>query len=298
MAKRSSKKKSKKQGIRARLGQFGGGLSLEALARPTIAAAWLLVIGGAVVGWMLGVPKLKAAIAEEAAALPPQPIEVVFLDAPAWVAGELRDELAWAVRDQLGSDPFDRADLVEARSALLQVGCFEEVVQVQRTADNRIEVRAVYLDPYAVVHDKGEKWLIDPLGRLLPPWFQLNDRVEFIAITGTRYDPPARPGLQWEGGDVTAALKILRLLDHQPWRSQIVEIDVTGYTDGQPLRLITDQGSRIIWGSAPGEERGLELSAQEKFGFLTGLYQRQQRIDGHHEGELYFQSEPAGIFGR
>ena len=147
---------------------------------------------------------------------------------------------------------------------------------------------ATFVTPAAVVRDGEGDHLVDPSGRLLPRTFPHGGAEHQLVITNVRFPRPQRPGSQWEGADVTAALRLLRLIDGKPWRQQIAAIDTSRYLAEEVLVIRTDLGASIIWGSAPGEESGLEVAADGKLAYLDKAFEEFNRIDTGYDGELRF----------
>lgn len=265
-------------------------LSLAALmpewsnvARGSRAAAWLIFGGVIVAAWWLGVSRLEAYVGDRTDI---QRVRITFRDAPAWIEGDLRDRLVRTIAPILHGDPLQRASLIEAREALLITGWFDAVEQVRRVETGRFEIDARFVDPYAVVRHGQYDHLIDPTGRLLPMQFPIGASERFIAILGTHFDPPMRPGLQWEGADLAAALHVHRLIETQRWREQIRAIDVSGNFRGGPIRLVTDRDSIIVWGSPPGEEAPLESLTERKLAYLNHHFEQHGHIDRGIRGEV------------
>jgi hypothetical protein len=59
----------------------------------------------------------------------------------------------------------------------------------------------------------------------------------------------------------------------------VAEIDVSSYLNRDSIRLITDRGCVILWGRAPGEERGGEVSAEQKLSYLDYHHEHYGHID-------------------
>ena len=284
MAKRTGSKKKKRNWT---LPQFS--LPERAtLWRAGVAAAWLLLFATIIGAWSYGVPELKAYASERAAHdVPAAKVEVEFIDAPAWVAGELQARLEMDVRTALnGTEPFRQDDLIGVYNTLVHTGWFESIEQVRRRRVDLIEVTGVFVDPYAVVRQPDGDYLIDPYGYLLPRRFPAGTVDRFVVILGVRFPPPGRAGVQWEGADLIAALRLNQLIDEQPWRSQVTAINVTDHLQGRPMRLITDEGTRITWGSAPGEESGLEATVDRKLAYLNNFYHNYGHINGGYRDDL------------
>lgn len=290
MARAGRKKKTRKK---AR-----GGPTLLARIRASLAslpwpaqgpywrgAAWLVGLGGLTAAAVIGVPRLQASVV---GTLPATDVTIEFIDRPAWVHGDLLDWLDITARPPLTGSPLDSGGLIAAREALLDTGWFDAVEQVRRHAGGRVTIEAIFVTPAAVVRDGAGDHLVDFAGRLLPRTYPRDGAEHQLVITGAHFDRPARPGVQWDGADVSAALRLLRVIDARPWRGQVEAIDAGGYLADETLVLVTDLGARIIWGSAPGDESGLEVTNERKLGYLDTAYREFGRIDTGHDGPLRF----------
>ena len=250
--------------------------------RVLTGAAMLLAAGGLSTAWILGVPRLEAyASRHQEAGVP----DVRFVDPPAWVKGELRSTLLSTASRCLRDDAMGREGLMAVREALLATGWFDEISQVRRIGTGMVAITASFARPFAVIRqDAGPgtpitDYLIDTRGRLLPRSFAGGGAGQFTAIVGARFGRPARPGQAWEGTDVAGALRLLNLLQGRPWRNQVAEIDVADLGQESSIRLTTDRGCTIIWGRAPGEEHGREVSARRKLDYLDYHHNQYGHID-------------------
>jgi hypothetical protein len=246
--------------------------------RALIVATWVLGAGGLAAAWVLGVPRLEA----YASAQPwPDQVEVRYLDPPSWLEDDLQASLVLTAEEQIDPDPRNRQGLVVARQALLATGWFDEIVQVRRVNRGLVEIDARFARPFAVIRDAAETadHLVDPRARLLPRAFPVRQAGHYTAIVGAGFDRPSRPGEPWPGTDVTAALKVLKLIHGRPWRGQVAEINVAAYLREASISLVTDQGCIIRWGRAPGGELGGEVSAEQKLSYLDYHHQHYGHID-------------------
>jgi hypothetical protein len=263
------------------------------LRRGAVGISWTAALAVIVGSWILGVPRLQAFASQQRYS---REVHVRFLNAPRWFNGDLAAHLTETAEMNLGGDPMRRDDLVACREALLQTGWFDSISQVRRVAPDSVEVDGQFAHPYAVIRDEEGDHLIDAAGRLLPLKYQRGAKTNFIAITGAHFKRPHECGEVWEGADVIAGLRLLQIVDQQPWRAQVTEIDITGHLRGEPMRLRTDRGVSILWGGAPGEEPALELLAEGKLRRLSFLFQKWGRIDGSEtSGELDFTNEKAVV---
>ena len=218
-----------------------------------------------------------------------QPIDEVtirFIDSPVWVGDSLHDHLAATAAPWLLGTQLHHADLAQTRTALLESGCFSSVRQVRRVGPHIVEIEADFLRPRATIVDRDGPLLIDATGHVLPSGFHVQADATLISIRNPAYDRPAEGRGHWPGTDVTAALSVLDLLAQQEWIEQIMAIDLVQYEQHGRLVLVTDTQSRIIWGSAPGEEAALEALADKKIERLTWLHAHHGRIDQHHRGVI------------
>lgn len=260
------------------------------LRRAGIGASWITGIAAVAGACMLGVPRLQAFASQQRFA---REVHVRFVDPPRWFNGDLANHLIETAEMNLGGDPMRRDDLVICRDALLQTGWFESIEQVRRVATDEVEIDAHFAHPYAVIRDNDGDHLIDVAARLLPLKYQRGARTNFMAITGVHFRRPRNCGEAWEGSDIVAALKLLHIIDQQPWKSQVTEISVSGHVRGEPIKLKTDHDTSIVWGAAPGEEAALEVRGEDKLRRLNFLFQKFGRIDGHESGEIDITNEKA-----
>jgi len=271
LARKSTRKKSKRKST-----QRLKDINWPRIIRASIAIGVLLHAGGFV--WLVhwGVPRLESYASRQRQV---EVVEVSFQNPPAWMNGELELSLMLKAQSELSGDPLNREELVAVRQTLLSTGWFNDVTQVKRVSQHFVEVDGQFVDPYAVVRDRSGDHLIDPFGTLLPRSYPEGSAPQFIAVTGVHFPRPVRPGESWDGGDITAALRMLRVIDHQSWRQQVIEVDISNYLQDHRVDLSTSGGGRIIWGSPPGEERSLEALADFKLRLLEEQYQRSGYID-------------------
>lgn len=254
------------------------------IRRGAVIAGRVLGLAALVGLTLWGVPRLTT-YAEGRADV--RTVTVGFRHAPVWLRGDLLHTLQLTAVAQLGDDPFGRTDLVAVRHALLDTGWFEGIDQVRRRRPDLIEVDARFMKPFAVIRSGGYDYLVDPAGRLLPRSYPAGDaRPKFVTVTGTHFDRPTRPSMQWPGADVSAALSVLRLFEQRIWRGQVAQLDVSRYLTDGTIELVTDRGCRLRWGSAPGDESALEALADLKLRYLDEHYELSRHIDRGHTGTL------------
>lgn len=262
------------------------------------AAAWFLLIAGIAVAWAIGVPKLRDRVATSAR-IDPAAIEIRFSPVPEWVEPELRERIDLLVRGAMSGDPLQRNDLVRAREALLECGWFASIGQVARVRDDAIFVQATWVERFAVVRDAQGDHLVDREGRLLPRSWP-RGASGFPVVLGATSPRPARPGARWPGNDIDDALALLELVEGRDWTAQVAGVEVSRDDDPRVLTLVTDIGSRIIWGSVPGREQPMEMPATLKVAYLEKAFADSGtgRIDWNQRGNWHFLGDAMTHHGR
>ncbi|MEE3002585.1 MAG: hypothetical protein VX908_07830 [Planctomycetota bacterium] len=217
---------------------------------------------------------------------PVEEVTIRFIEAPNWVGESLKNHLGSTAAPWLLGTTLQRADLNNARDALLASGCFRDVLQVHRSGTTTIDVTAIFLEPNARIVDRYGSLLIDHQGLPFPAGYRVDTHL--VTLRSPAYDRPVAPDEPWSGTDVAAALSLLQMIDQKPWYDQVVEVDLSTFDRDNSLVLITDIQARIIWGSPPGEEAGLECLAAKKIERLTLFHEQVGRIDQHHRGTIDF----------
>jgi len=156
-----------------------------------------------------------------------------------------------------------------------------EVVRVEKAFPPKIEVTLEYRRPVAMVQVKQGMYPVDAQGVLLPPAdFSVTDTQLYPVIQNVSSMPQGPAGTNW--GDVSVAgaahlAHVLLAADGKTphwkrfhlaaiWIPKRSDADLT--IDDVTYELITQGGSRIIWGRAPGTDHPGELSPEQKLGRL------------------------------
>ena len=282
MAKRTTTpRRSKGKGRGKKPGSGGQGGFTWSQGEHWIAGGLLVL---AVVATLVFVPSLR----KHGEASTTMMREVRFASAPNWVGDSLLQHLAETAMHATGeeSSPHNRATLARVRAALDETGWFAQVDQVQRASDGAIIVTGRFLAPTTIVEDQYGEAIVDAQGRLLPAQCQLDPTAHIIRLIHPRQHRPVRARRAWESQDVHAGLAVLNQIASKDWAMQINAIDLSQWHRNGRLVLMTDRDSRIIWGSAPGEETPLEAMADRKLIRLDHLFRSSGRVDQHHAGEI------------
>ena len=243
--------------------------------RSPITVAWVLTIGGLITLTALSVPSLRAT------RIAAKDLVVTFDAPPVWLNASLLTELQDLVRSHLAANPVGRQGLINASDALEGTGWFASVDQVSWEDSSHANVDATFLIPHARVRTQIGERFVDAMGVVLPSRDGriVSSGYHFVTLNAPEHAPPQRPGLRWDGGDIIAALQVLRLIYDKPWALQVKTIDLSSWANNGSLSLITETPCRLIWGSSPGQEVGLEALASEKLARLDHIYRDHGAID-------------------
>ncbi len=243
--------------------------------RSPVTVAWILTIGGLITLTALSVPSLRAT------RIAAKDLLVTFDSPPVWLNESLLTELQDLVRSHLAAIPVGRQGLINASDALEGSGWFATVNQISWQNTSHAKVDATFLIPHARVRTPKGEFFVDPMGIVLPSRDGriVSSGYHFVTLNAPEHAPPQRPGLRWDGGDIIAALQVLRLIYDKPWALQVKTIDLSSWANNGSLSLITETPCRLIWGSSPGQEVGLEALANEKLARLDHIYRDHGAID-------------------
>ena len=173
-----------------------------------------------------------------------------------------------------------------------------EVTRVTKTYPARVRVDLVYREPVAMVELPGEGLLpIDAQGVHLP----IGD---FAKVEIPRYPRVARlnttplsdtPGTEWGDARVVGAAKIAAELKPVWPQLKIALIvpalgdtqDAASLSGGMLFELIGVDGTRVLWGSPPGEEQVGEVDAAVKKKRLLDYVWRSDQQQGGGPGAVF-----------
>ncbi len=169
--------------------------------------------------------------------------------------------------------------------ALERSAWVRRVRQIRRYADGSVIVSADYRTPAALVQSGGEFYLLADDGVRLPGRYGYD--ASLVVVQGTVAGVPGQ-GERWAGRDVSAALEVIRLLRDMPFFDQVTGVLVGNYDgrrDNREPHIVlatAPAGSRIVWGSAPGEEIE-ENFPEDKIRILWENFRRWGRIDAGND---------------
>lgn len=210
---------------------------------------------------------------------------VEFLDLPEGLLALAGGDLRGSITDLL-ERPWTQPDLCRLMAErLATVGWIERVDSIQRTNAGRFEINAHYRIPAALVAtQKNDYVLVDSQGVRLPGLYVYHDR--WYVLEGVDSAPP-KVGELWNTPDLQAGLTVLTALRTEPYRIQIRGVSVANFAGrknarNSHLEILTEQGGRIRWGSAPGYEVEENLPPQ-KLALLRQNYAQTGRADAGHD---------------
>lgn len=246
-------------------------------SRWAIAATWGLA-GLGVVGWFAG----KGALEDRVAELRTQPLMIDFAwpqlgDDPTrtWMPVSERERLENIAAQSLTTDIFDHESLELTRDSLLATGWFDRVDAVRREPDGVVSIEARWRVPTAVVRQGAHDYVVSRGGVRLPIRYRAGEAGSALRyIEGMSGGLPS-PGAKWIGGEVEAALELLASLRERfdgtrVW-TQVAGVDTRRFSVDGELSIVTNEGSLVVWGSAPGHEAPGEQASALKLDRLARL---------------------------
>lgn len=260
----------------------------QVLLRLVSLCAWAAALGGAA----YGLYRLEPVALRAQANVSPR---LVWCALPPWLSKseqpevrDVLDELTQAA-DLLSTDDIRDAALVDRVAAgLRRCAWVADVRRVAKQSDGVVRVDATFREPLTMIVSGSRAYLVDARGVRLPRETAAADvwtpaYRAYFPIVGASHPVP-EVGAQWNGEDVAAGLRLVQFLTTADRNGQMVyrpflrSVDVSNYESrkdpvGGKLSITTiDPRGLIRWGAAPGDEAGLERSAELKLGALLKSY--------------------------
>jgi hypothetical protein len=244
-----------------------------------------VVIGAAIiVGAVIGRRPMLKRVAQERSS---HVVRVAF-DWPAlpadpkrtWMDPDSCRDLEAVALARLKEHPQSISALANAQEALVGTGWFAGDCTLTREPEGVVRVSGRWRVPAAVIRADGRDRLIAATGERLPVAYPLDTSGRKVILGLER---EALPGLgeRWvKAGAVRAALDLLRYIADVPGSEQIHGVDVSAYQSSRrELVLVTDRGTRILWGGPVGTYNPAQARDQEKRSRLASVYTRYGRVD-------------------
>ncbi|MDX9911379.1 MAG: hypothetical protein RBS39_06080 [Phycisphaerales bacterium] len=197
-----------------------------------------------------------------------------------WMPREFQVDLVdRATRELAASSDFRPDALARAGRALEDSGWFEGHPQLERDARGVVRVSGDWRVPAAVVrlsdesgreHDRLVSWG----GAALPVAYTPGRSAQRVILGAKR-----SPGQAWPPSGVSEALSLLRVLAGESYRDQIAGVDLSDFPSTGKLALLTDRGTRVVWGGPPERPGVDEQPTSVKLDRLARVYRETGRID-------------------
>jgi len=260
-----------------------GALTVIALAATAAAVTWAM---GSMRRFVLTRPAFAGSSAR-----------IVIADRPEWMSDWLADQIHCELLDGAsGTDwTFDSRLARRVHDAAARCPWVRRLheVRIERGPANqadslcaagRIVVRADWRRPVAMGMGRNTDQYIDAQGFALPA-HQVRPDKPLMRIIGLAARAP-RTGERWNGADVTAGLRMIRLLQTRPYADQITAVDVSNINLRQNLndpaiRLVAVTGremTEIRFGDLPADGAPpVGPSIRRRLDNLEGWYNRNQQ---------------------
>lgn len=248
-----------------------------------------LPVAGKVLLWagsLAAIPfGLNAADAYARRAAVESTIELRWVNLPYWLANGDQDDVLDEIKSGIklySDDNIFAPDLCERVGRSVAASPWVRSVQsVSKHRDGVVRVKARFRTPLTLILVGEDAYLVDREGVRLPRGGPFNP-ADWIIVTGVR-GPVPKVGRAWNGQDAAAALKLVELLTERAARGELScrdelrAVDVSNYRGRESaydgwLQIRTTVGEAMIqWGLPPGEEYGIESSAEKKLARLDEL---------------------------
>lgn len=252
-------------------------VSLSSAWRAAMALGWVVTLCG--VAW--GVTWLNNYAHREVATAPTE-----FRGLPIWL-----DEPGWqyAKTSVLNSMILSPDDSIYTGDLCQRIGLglasspwVDRVRCVRLRPDGAIELDAVFRRPLAAVVRDKHVYLCDAAGYRLPLERPLrSDEINteaYFLISGVRAAVPAE-GQPWQSKELLAGLRLVEWLETNgvrdlPLRRWLRDVDVSrfdspGFPNGGLMIHTIHACATLTWGMPPGEEAGIEATAERKLQHLV-----------------------------
>ncbi len=164
------------------------------------------------------------------------------------------------------------------------------VRRVWLTHEQVIEVYAIYRRPAGLVRMDGKYYLVTAGGTRLPGAYLPADLPALrwlMQIRGAKGNVPP-PGKKFVARGIKTGLKLISLLEPEPYARQIAAVNVKNLAEGHTgtgsamaplITLETRWHTAVWWGLPPGKEGFYEVPARRKLQLLRDIYKKYGRVD-------------------
>jgi len=204
---------------------------------------------------------------------------------PPWIHHDVRPEILLISFSDKRGNVLQRNVLSRVASAAEQHPWIKNVENLRKTYPNEIRAAVVWRQPVAMVRIAGGLLPVDAEGVLLPSRdFTPVEAAQYPRIVGLDTLPAGPAGQNWGDARVVQAASLAGLLladwrkyglHHIEWKPE----NPRNSTEFEFV-VVTQSGSRIIWGHAPSVPVVREASPDDKLNRLRVYYKEHGSFDG------------------
>jgi hypothetical protein len=206
---------------------------------------------------------------------------------PAWIHADVKSEVVRSGGLDSGLSLIDDAVTVRIAQAFALHPWIAKVTRVSKSHPANVLVAVVYRKPAAMVEVSGGLLPVDGEGVLLPSDdFSSAEAARYPRLSEIKTVPVGPQGSRWGDARVTGGARLAALLT-EDWQTfhferivPIVPAAGVRSSDDILYDLLTQSGSRILWGHAPGSERPGDPRAADKLAVLRQHVARNGSLDG------------------
>lgn len=199
---------------------------------------------------------------------------IKFTKPPEWVPETILEQVV--TRGQLPEKiSLLKKETTEEVASAFRLHPWIERVRKVRKKTGQIEVEVDYRRPVALVHLKDGYYPVDSKGILLPPGdFTFEDTKRYPVIEGIASVPQGAAGTPWGDKMVSSSASLATAIypkwDEFHFKSVVIPKQDKPLENPNDIEfeIVTEKGSRILWGRGPQSGHPGELTVSQKIGRL------------------------------
>jgi hypothetical protein len=246
---------------------------LKAVFRPRLLVTIAAIVAG-VIGWSLVSAHLPDLSQQDAYRI--TPADITINEPPYWVPHDLIEDVVERAGFPDEMSLLDEELTLNVSQAFAHHPWVADVQEVRKASyPPRLTVTLKYRVPVAMIEKRSGLYPVDANGILLPVEdFSLSDTADYLKIAGVLSAPPSLQGDQWDDPLVLGAARMAHAL-RKEWKQ--LDLRAIGVPERRTenvsleeseFSLLTNGGSAILWGRAPGIDQPGELTVEQKVGRL------------------------------
>jgi hypothetical protein len=212
--------------------------------------------------------------------------DIIVTPRPEWIHTDVTSEV---IKDASVDGPLSVLDdrlLDRLREAFALHPWVARVERVAKRSPARVEVDLVYRRPACMVQVPGGLYPVDAEGvLLLTADFSPVQASRYPRLSGTTFSTAPPPGIRWPDERVLGGAEIAAVLADVWHEMEFEQIALSANSAasgsaGPEYDILTRQGTRILWGPAPGVDEAGRSVAADKVARLKHYFSERGTLEG------------------